>query len=73
MKTKSYNPSTIELEFANAVKELQVEIQKKLTSNRITEVQNNSNADNPTLVFKLEDKDGDRHELVLQFIQRLDE
>lgn len=73
MKTSGYNPSPIELEFAQAIKELHKEIQEKIKSNRILEVQNNLNADNPTLIFKLEDMEGDKHELVLRFIQRLDE
>lgn len=72
MKTSSFNPSPIELEFAQAIKDLQEEIQKKISS-KITDIQKNLNADNPTLVFKLEDNDGDKHEVVIKFIQRLED
>lgn len=73
MKTTSYNPSQIELEFAQAIKDLTKELQGKIKSTKIVEVQNNLKEDNPTLVFKLEDKEGDKHELVVKFIQRLEE
>lgn len=72
MKTSSFNPSPIELEFAQAMKSLQDEIQKKISS-RIVDIQKNLNSDNPTLIFKLEDSDGDKHEIVVKFIQRLED
>jgi hypothetical protein len=72
MKTTSYNPSQIELEFAQAIKDLTKELQGKIKT-KIIEVQNNLKEDNPTLIFKLEDKEGDKHELVVKFIQRLEE
>jgi hypothetical protein len=73
MKTFLYNPSKIEKEFTQVVLELREEIQKKLSLYKIEEIKNNINEDNPTLIFKLKDKDGDKHELVVKFIQRLEE
>lgn len=73
MKTKSYNPSSLELEFAQAIIDLSEDIQAKIKSNKIIEIENRSKEDNPILVFKLEDEDGDRHEVVVKFIQRMDD
>lgn len=72
MKTQSYNPSAIEVEFAKAIAELSKEIQEKVKSNNILSIENRSSEDNPLLVFKMADKDGDKHELVVKFIQRMD-
>ncbi len=72
MKTIHYNPSLIEIEFAKIIADLREEIQKKSAINTIEEIENNSSKDNPNLVFKLVDKDGDKHELIIQFIQRID-
>lgn len=73
MKTVHYNPSLIEVEFAKIISDLKDEIQKHSAINTIEEIENNSTRDNPHLVFKLIDTDGDRHELIVQFIQRMDE
>ena len=72
MKTIHYNPSLIEIEFAKIIADLREEIQKKSAINTIEEIENNSSKDNPNLVFKLVDRDGDKHELIIQFIQRID-
>ena len=72
MKTIHYNPSLIEIEFAKIIADLREEIQKKSTVNTIADIENNSTKDNPNLVFKLVDTDGDKHELIIQFIQRID-
>jgi hypothetical protein len=73
MKTIHYNPSLIELEFAKIIADLREEIQQKSTFNTILDIEINNTRDNPNLVFKLEDKDGDKHQLIVQFIQRADE
>ncbi|MBX9853374.1 MAG: hypothetical protein K2X86_16635 [Cytophagaceae bacterium] len=70
MKTSVYNPSHIELEFAQVIQQLQEEIQKKLKTIAIVSIEKNLNEDNPRLIFKTEDRDGDQHELVIKFIQR---
>ena len=72
MKTISYNPSSLELEFAEAILKLRGEIDKSLSSNRIIEIKKSGNEDNPKLVFFLEDEDGDKHEVVMKVIQRPD-
>ncbi|MCU0354469.1 MAG: hypothetical protein MUD08_12145 [Cytophagales bacterium] len=72
MKTLFYNPSTLEVAFADVIGSLQDEIQQKLPEYVITKVDHNLKLDNPRLTFTVEDPDGDRHEILLQFIQRID-
>lgn len=72
MKTKIYNPSTIEIEFAEILLELRDKIESKL-SNTIDNVTIDTQKDNPDLLFKLTDNDGDKHEIVVKIIQRADE
>ena len=73
MKTIHYNPSLIEVEFAKIIANLREEIQQKSAFHTIVDIEINRTRDNPTLVLKLEDKDGDKHQLIIQFIQRADE
>lgn len=69
MKTPHYNPSPIEVDFAEALQTLQAEIQKHLKDNKILQVNCNITRDNPMVKFNLLDKDGDPHEVVLRIIQ----
>ncbi|HEY9489246.1 MAG TPA: hypothetical protein VIQ51_12970 [Chryseosolibacter sp.] len=69
MKTSSYNPSSLEVDFANALQILKEQIQSHLLNNQITRVENNLGRDNPTVKFSLVDKDGDPHELVIRIVQ----
>jgi len=69
MKTTSYNPSPLEIEFANALDVLQKELEKNLTGNQIVNVESNVKRDNPMVKFSLLDKDGDPHEVVVRIIQ----
>ena len=73
MKTLFYNPSTLEVAFADAIASLRDEIQEKLPDYAITKVETNAQLDNPRLTFTVKDPDGDRHQILLQFIQRIDE
>ena len=73
MITKTYNPSTLELEFANAIKDLTEEISGKLTDSKVVGIKFNEDQDNPDLIFKLEDVEGDKHEVVVRLIQRADD
>lgn len=73
MITKTYNPSTLELEFAKAIKELSNEISERLTDNKVVNIKFNEDQDNPDLIFRLEDVDGDNHEVVVRLIQRADD
>lgn len=69
MKTDSYNPSPLEVDFANALIILQKEIQKHLQANEIIHIESNIKRDNPMVKFNLLDKDGDPHEIVVRIIQ----
>ena len=72
MKTKSYNPSPIEVELSEVICFLEKEISSKLTTNDIIGMENNIHADNPSIIIHLLDKDGDPHEVVLKVIQKPD-
>ena len=69
MKTSSYNPSPLEVDFANALHILQKEIENHLQGNKVTDVESNLQRDNPMVKFNLVDKDGDPHEIVVRIIQ----
>ena len=69
MKTSSYNPSSLEVDFANALLILREDIQKHLLHNQITQVENHLRKENPMVKFSLVDKDGDPHEIVVRIIQ----
>ncbi len=72
MKTTSYNPSTIEVEFAETLVAIKEVINENLTTNKIIRIEFNKEEDNPRLIVFLEDTDGDPHELVVKLIQRVD-
>jgi hypothetical protein len=69
MKTTSYNPSPLEVDFANSLMILQNEIEKHLQDNKIIRTEPDLAKDNPTVKFILQDKDGDNHELVIRVVQ----
>jgi len=69
MKTASYNPSPLEVDFANALSFLQKELEKHLQHNQIVNVESQVKRDNPMVKFSLVDKDGDPHEIVVRIIQ----
>lgn len=69
MKTSAYNPSPLEVDFANALFVLQKELQKHLHDNEIIHVESQIRRDNPMVRFSLLDKDGDPHEVVIRIIQ----
>ncbi len=69
MKTTSYNPSPLEVDFANALTILQKEIEKHLQHNKIVKVEANIARDNPMVKFNLVDTDGDPHEIVVRIVQ----
>jgi hypothetical protein len=69
MKTSTYNPSPLEVDFANALFILQKEIEKHLQGNQITNVETQLKKDNPMVRFSMVDKDGDPHEIVVRIIQ----
>lgn len=69
MKTAAYNPSPLEVDFANALFVLQKELEKNLHDNQIIHVESHIKRDNPMVKFSLLDKDGDPHEIVVRIIQ----
>lgn len=69
MKTSIYNPSPLEVDFANALYVLQKELEKHLHDNQIINVESQIRRDNPMVRFSLLDKDGDPHEVVIRIIQ----
>ena len=72
MKTKDYNPSPLEVKFVEALKTLKSEVNANLVDFEIVDVQTNIKLDNPTAEFRLKDKDGDPHSLVIRVIQKPD-
>ena len=73
MKTKDYNPSTIEVRFVEVLSELKEEINKKMTDFDVYKIENNTQIDNPTVNISLKDNEGDEHKIVLKVIQKPDE
>lgn len=69
MKTTTYNPSPLEVDFANALYILQKDLEKHLQGNQITKVETFLKRDNPMVKFNMVDKDGDPHEIVVRIIQ----
>jgi hypothetical protein len=69
MKTVAYNPSPLEVDFANALIILQKDIQKHIQGAKIVNVESNINRDNPMVKFSLVDTDGDPHEMVIRIVQ----
>ena len=69
MKTTVYNPSELEVAFANALEKLKDQLEAELHSNQIVEIENHSHYDNPNVRFHLIDADGDHHEVVIKVIQ----
>lgn len=72
MKTKSYNPSQLEVDFSTALTALKDDIEKYLSGNKILDIEDRQKQDNPMVLIKTEDEDGDQHELVIKIIQRPD-
>lgn len=72
MKTSSYNPSNLEVSFAQTLEDLKDDIQKRLPDNEIIKIENKIKEDNPLVKFYLLDKDGDPHEIVIKVIQTPD-
>ncbi len=72
MITKNYNPSPLEVEITNIIFDLKSEIDSRLSDSEIVEIIKDVNLDNPDLIIKTKDKDGDRHEFMLRIIQKPD-
>lgn len=72
MKTKQYNPSQLEIDFADALEKIKPQLEEQLNGQKIMNVENKSQQDNPQLIFNLEDDDGDSHQMVVRLIQKPD-
>ncbi|MCJ8166217.1 hypothetical protein MKJ04_15320 [Pontibacter sp. E15-1] len=73
MRTTHYNPSKLEVTFAQALEELAPNLEHRLEDgHRVIEIESILDADNPMVIYKLEDREGDLHEVVVQIIQRPD-
>jgi hypothetical protein len=73
MRTTHYNPSKLEVDFAKAFKDLTPQLETKLNEGeRVIDIKSEFDIDNPMVIYKLEDKEGDVHEVVVQIIQRPD-
>ncbi len=73
MKTTSYNPSPLEVDLAKGLCELQSQLEQHLDGNKIETIENKIQQDNPMVVLKTQDQDGDPHEIVIKIIQRPDQ
>jgi hypothetical protein len=73
MKTTTYNPSPLEVEFANALTQLRSELEAHLSQNKIDQIENNIQADNPFVKVFMTDEDGDKHQMVIKLIQKPDQ
>ena len=72
MKTERYNPSPLEQELARAIEAAKNTLSTHL-SGTIVSIDIQLETDNPKLNLLIQDADGDKHTLVVQIIQRIDE
>lgn len=72
MEQESYNPSTLEVHFANALEQLKEEIAELLPQKKIVDIHKLTKLDNPQLNIKLESPEGKAFEVVIRIIQRAD-
>lgn len=72
MRTTYYNPSKLEVKFAKALEDLTPTWKKLDEGERVIGIASDHEADNPMVTYKLEDNEGDLHEVVVQIIQRPD-
>lgn len=73
MKTKSYNPSQLEIELANIILGFKDEISSRLASNQVQNLTVHHQMDNPNVTIDLIDQDGDSHQMALRIIQKVDQ
>jgi hypothetical protein len=69
MKTNSYNPSPLEVAFANALEQMKGDLERHLLGQTIRSIEPNIKKDNPMVKFSIVDQDGDPHEIVVRIIQ----
>jgi hypothetical protein len=72
MITKNYNPSPLEVQFAEALSDMKEALTERLRNYTVIKIDNNTQLDNPRIDLLIKDKDGDAHEIVLKIIQKPD-
>ncbi|MBB6610100.1 hypothetical protein H7F15_03535 [Pontibacter sp. Tf4] len=72
MRTENYNPSSLEVDFAKAFHDLSPQIEHKIGRGQVIAIKSEHNIDNPQLTFRIQDNEGDLHEVVVKIIQRPD-
>lgn len=72
MEHEDYNPSPLEVQFANAIEQLSDQLAKQLPEHKILSIEKNIRLDNPQLNVRLENQQGKRNEVVIRIIQRVD-
>ena len=72
MKTNSYNPGPLEIEFVNLLEDLIDEMNLRLKNRKIESTDIQLDQDNPTFRLEISDLDGDKHTMILKIIQRPD-
>ncbi len=71
MKPTQFNPSPLEVEFANAISDFKEQLVQKLTNMHLENIETHLNKDNPHVLFMLKETDGTRHEILIKCIQRV--
>lgn len=72
MITKDYNPSEHEVSFAQTIAGLGDVIAKKMAPLRLEHIEEDIHRDNPQVLFRFSDPDGDLHEIHCIIIQKAD-
>lgn len=72
MKTVSYNPSPIEVQLAKSIAAVKERLAEHMNGMKIEKIKEELETDNPILRFYLVDEDDDKHEVVVQIIQKPD-
>ena len=70
MKTTQFNPSQIELDFQQVLLSASAFFEQALPQYKIENIEVWSKKDNPSVLLKFSDSEGDKHELVVSLIQR---
>lgn len=73
MEYENYNPSPLEVEFADAIEQLSDQLAALIPDKKIINIEKRVNQDNPQLNITLESEQGKKSEIVIKIIQRVDQ
>ena len=73
MEHENYNPSPLEVEFADAIEQLSDQLAALIPDKKIINIEKRVNQDNPQLNITLESEQGKKSEIVIKIIQRVDQ